>query len=231
MTRTDLPDELRDVLDAEDGRTLIEMRESEPHYDVRVETAEYDGKGTTVSFEDGLTTYFPGRKIKVGDTLTIWDGHDQPLMGFMRHGWAHNGELIEWRTPFERIADRVTKLAHYDREQRERMERGAEKRLADYARLPAPLKARIDRFAAQRPDFWLSGDYELFCCTEAVKIADALRPRVESGEDPEAVVKDFRDDLSYDEQKALAGIDDGHSGNTFGGACYLAYALLAGKPA
>lgn len=221
---TDLADELRVVMDAEDGRTLIEIREAEPHYDVEVQGAEYDGEGTTVSFDDGLTTYLTGREIKVGDTITIWDGHHQPLMGGTRHGWAHNGELIEWLTPFQRIANRVTWLADHDRDKRERLERGAEKRAADYETLPAPLKARIDRFVAERPDFWLTGDYELFCCTEAAKIAEHLRPRVEAGEDPDAIVSDFH-------AAAPAGVvSDQHSGNTFGGACALARALLRGEP-
>lgn len=228
-TREPLVDELQHLLTHKDGRTLIEIRESEPHYTVPVETAEYNGKGTTVSFDGGLTTYLAGPEVKVGDMLTVWDGNDQPLMGGYRYGWALNGNLIEWKTPYERLADRIAGLAKYDRDKRERLERGAEKRHQDYESLPALLKARIDRFASENPEFWLTGDYELFCCTEAVKIADALRPRVEAGEGAEDVVKDFRDNLTWDEQKKLANIDDGHSGNTFGGACHLAHALLTGR--
>lgn len=226
-SHSSLSAELGRLLDVEDGRTLIAMREAEPHYDVIAEKAEYDGKGTTVTFDGGLTTYLTGREVKVGDTLTFWDGRNQPLMGGERHGWAHNGELVEWITPFERVAKRVAWLAKYDRDKRERLERGAEKRARDYDRLPVALKARIDRFAAEREDFWLHGDYELFCCTEAVKIVDYLRPQVEAGQDAADAVKVFYD-LPWDEQ-VKAGVDDGHSGNTFGGACSLARSLLTGE--
>lgn len=221
--KTNLADELRALLGSEDGRTLIEMRESEPSYDVTVEKADYGGEGTAITFDGGTGTYLPGREVKVGDTVTIWDGHEQPFLGGMRHGWALNGELIEWKTPFERVAERVQGLAKYDRDRRERIERGAEKRANDYARLPEPLKARIDRFAAEKPDFWMNGDYELFTCVEAAKIADHLRPRAESGEDVATLIRDFYD--AWDESV----VSDQHSGNTFGGACGLARALLQGN--
>lgn len=218
----DLIDELRACLDSEDGRTLIEMREAEPHYTVTVESAEYNGKGSTVTCE-GLTTYLAGREVKTGDEITYWDGNAALYLGSLRHGWAHNGELVEWLTPYERIAKRVAGLAEHDRRNRERLERGAEKRAKDYAALPEPLRVRIDRFVAARSDFWInSGDYELFCCTEAVKIAEHLRPLVEAGREP----GEFHD-LPWDKQVA-AGVSDGHSGNTFGGACRLASCLLAG---
>lgn len=225
--RSDLPDDLRACMDDKDGRTLIEMREGEPHYDVIAEKADFDGKGTTVTFDGSIVTYLIGREIKAGDTVTIWDGHDRLMLGGERHGWAHNGELVEWLTPYERIAKRVAWLAQYDRDQRARLERGAEKRATDYAALPESLKARIDRFVEAIPDFWLNGDYELFCCTEAVKIAEHLRPRVEAGEDAEAVVRSFYEQ-PWDEQAKV--ISDQHSGGTFGGACSLAQGLLTGAP-
>jgi hypothetical protein len=97
-----------------------------------------------------------------------------------------------------------------------------------YKALSAPLKARIDRFRAESPDFRIdSEEYEMVACVDADKIADHLRPRVEAGEDPATLVSEFYD-LPWDEQLKI-GIDPGHSGNTFGGACSLARALLAGK--
>lgn len=226
MKRSRLPDELAKLLEGGDGRTLIEMRESEPHYTVTIETAEYDGEATTVSFANGITTWLRGREVKVGDHVTFWDGHSFAMLGGYRYGWAHNGELVEWLTPFERVARRVADLAKHDRDRRERMERDAEKRANDFAALPAPLKARIDRFAAEKPDFWLNGDYELFCCTEAARIAEHLRPRVDAGEDPEVVVREFHDGWS----EHTDVVSDQHSNNTFGGACSLATRLLAGVP-
>lgn len=228
MAKSDVADELRAILDAGDGRTLIEMREAEPHYDIVVTeaTPTSDGTASSIGFGDHWGTVLSGRSdVKAGDVVTIWDGSTEPGFG-TRHGWALNGELVEWLTPLERIAKRVQWLADHDRSQRERMEHGAEERAIKYAGLPEPLKARIDRFAAASPDFWMNGDYELFCCTEAAKIADYLRPRVDAGADPVEVVKAFYDD---GDDQGQCGVDDGHSGNTFGGACGLARALLSGE--
>lgn len=212
--------------DAEDGRTLIEMRNAEPSYSVVVETANVTEEGTSIGFDGSWGTFLAGCTVKVGDVVTFWDGGTAPGFG-QRHGYAVNGELIKWLTPFERIAERVQWLADHDRKQRERLEQGAEKRANDYAALPAPLKARLDRFEAERADFWKDGgDYELFCCVEAAKIAEHLRPRVEAGGDVEEIVKAFYDDR---DDQAKVPIDDGHSGNTFGGACSLAAALLRGE--
>lgn len=221
-----LLDDLKACLENTDDRSLVQIREEEPHYSVVIESAEYvPGKGTEVT-SDGLTTFLADREVKVGDTVTYWDGNDSLMMGGYRYGWAHNGELVKWLTPFERVAERVQSLAESDRRQRERIESGAAERHSQYEGLPAPLKARIDRFVGERPDFWLNGDYELFCCIEAAKIVEYLRPKVDAGEDVETVVRAFHD-LPWSEQKK-AGMDDGHSGNTFSGACSLAMSLLRG---
>lgn len=43
----------------------------------------------------------------------------------------------------------------------------------DYENLPDAFKKRIDRFRANNPDFRFEFEsYELFCCMEAVKIAE-----------------------------------------------------------
>lgn len=60
----------------------------------------------------------------------------------------------------------------------------------------------------------------MFCCEQAVVIADALKT-------PDAI--DAWRALPWDEQVKAVPIDDGHSGNTFGFACALAKAYLAEK--
>ena len=167
-----------------------------------------------------------GVVLEVGQTIRVYGRG----FGFEFHGMDIDGREVFWRTPLERVADRVAWLAQHDRDQRERFIAGQAKLDADYERLSAPLKARIDRFRAESPDFRIRSEaYELFACVEADKIVAHLRPRIEAGEDAEAVVKEFYD-LPWERQKADAGIDDGHSGNTFGGACSMARALLTGSP-
>lgn len=61
-------------------------------------------------------------------------------------------------------------------------------------------------------------EYNLFAMEQAIVIADALRTK-------EAIIE-FKD-KSWDEQKKLVpGLDDGHSGNTFGMASIFAIAYL-----
>ena len=65
------------------------------------------------------------------------------------------------------------------------------------------------------PDFrWKYESYEMMCCTQAVLMADKF-PNQE-------LLKEFKD-LNYKKQKRmLPGLDEGHSGNSFGCACFLA---------
>lgn len=60
--------------------------------------------------------------------------------------------------------------------------------------------------------------YNRFCCEQAIIIAEALRTN-------DKIVEFHK--MNWDEQKKLVpGLDDGHSGNTFGAACKLAIAYL-----
>lgn len=82
--------------------------------------------------------------------------------------------------------------------------------------LPPAFRTRIHRFETNRPVFGIEfGGYELAACEEAVRIAKACP----TGDD----VRRFSA-LSFDEQKAMVpGMDEGHSGNTFGTAVRLAF--------
>ena len=64
--------------------------------------------------------------------------------------------------------------------------------------------------------------YEVFCCEQAVLIAKALKT--------EAEIQKFYDAPYNEQQELVPALSDGHSGNTFGGACALARAWLATKP-
>lgn len=88
------------------------------------------------------------------------------------------------------------------------------------AALPTVFRERIEKFQrdgghAFRRDY---EGYELFCCEQAVVIADALKT-------PEALAA-WRE-LPWEQQKAqVPQLGDGHSGNTFGCACGLARLYL-----
>lgn len=60
--------------------------------------------------------------------------------------------------------------------------------------------------------------YNRFCCDQGILIAESLR-------DKEKIIEFHK--MNCDDQKKLVpGLDDGHSGNTFGMACRLAIAYL-----
>ena len=60
--------------------------------------------------------------------------------------------------------------------------------------------------------------YNRYCCEQAIIIAESLRNK-------DKIVEFHK--MGWGEQKALVpGLDDGHSGNTFGVACRLAIAYL-----
>jgi hypothetical protein len=60
--------------------------------------------------------------------------------------------------------------------------------------------------------------YNRFCCEQAITIAESLRTK-------DRIIEFHK--MTWDEQKSLVpGLDDGHSGNTFGVACRLAIVYL-----
>ncbi len=66
-------------------------------------------------------------------------------------------------------------------------------------------------------DIGFGKEYNLFCCEEAIKIANVLQTIEE--------IKKWHD-LPFDEQKKIVNIGDGHSGNTFSMSCKLAISYL-----
>lgn len=224
--------ELAALLAAEDPRSIADMKAAD-HYEegILTEVTPYkDGDGYSLGYDSmglGITAERNPNGVvpEVGQTIRVYG----PGFGSPFHGVDIDGREVFWLTPLERVADRVVWLAKHDRDKRERAVRYAPKIASDYESLSAPLRARIDRFRAEKPTFGMDSEaYEMFACVEADKIAAYLRPRVDAGETPANVVASFRD-LPYDEQIA-AGLSDQHSGNTFGGACMMAQRLLAGEP-
>lgn len=166
---------------------------------------------------------------EVGDLIR----HYGRGFGYPFHGVEIDGEELFYRTPWERFAERMAMLAGFDRQSRERFEEQREELDAKYDALPEALKLRFDRFRAEDPDFRHEGEaYEMAAAWDGAKIADYLRPQAIVAKDEKAIerlVRDFHA-LSWEEQKAaIPDLDEGHSGNTFAGACRLALGLLLGR--
>jgi hypothetical protein len=157
----------------------------------------------------------------VGQRVRMYGEIGRPI-----HGVDIDGVNVYWLSPLEREAERAKMLAQIDRGRRERYARDRETNNAAVAALPSPLRKRMERLRMDRPDEdRLDEGYEIFCCTEAAVIAGIVN-REKPMLLPEDGIKWFRN-LPYDEQRAF-GLSDGHSGNTFGGACSLAFGVLSG---
>jgi hypothetical protein len=126
---------------------------------------------------------------------------------------------VFYRTPDEQAEQNRLELLESERQEREKFEANRERLDVTYQSLPAVFQARIDRFRAGNANFrWKFECYEMFCCTQAIAFAEALKT-------PDAI-KQWRK-LGYDEQRAqVPAMEDGHSGNTFGCACMLAFWFL-----
>lgn len=149
---------------------------------------------------------------QVGETIRTYGRG----IGSIVRGIVIGGRVYRYRTEDEqRAAD-----AQSNRDAEIGRERALETNRADHDRriaaLPQVFRERMEKFQRDgghefRRDY---EDYELFCCEQAVVIAESLKT-------PEAL-KAWHD-LPFGVQKTqVPALDDGHSGNTFGMACRLA---------
>lgn len=190
--------------------------------------------GTYLMFNGHTGIYCPPMEPapSVGNTLRLYGrGMGFPVRGILIGEDVPAGKalgLVTWRTAFyltteEHEAKRIADHAESERSQREQFEKEGRAKLdAQYDALPDLFKRRIDKFRANNPDFrWKYESYEMFCCTQAVAFADALKT-VDA-------LNAWRA-LDWKEQREqVPAMDDGHSGNTFGAACALA-ALYLSRP-
>ena len=88
------------------------------------------------------------------------------------------------------------------------------------ASLPKCFQERIDKFRTNNDRFRIDYEsYEVFCCEQAVVIANACKTPEE--------IQVFAS-KKWDEQlKQVPELSDGHSGNTFGASCHLAHWYLS----
>ena len=137
-----------------------------------------------------------------------------------------NGVRVFYKSDEQLEQERKEWLASHEREKQDAFQKNRAKMDADYEALPQNFKKRLDRFRANNDRFRVDYEaYEMFCCKEAVKIAAACFAK-RGMKKPHEKVQEFAR-LPWEEQmKMIPAIADGHSGNTFGCACRLAYIHL-----
>jgi hypothetical protein len=188
-----------------DQETVVvsEVSESEDYYSISTE------QGTGFGFEKKY-----GVVPKKGDTITLHTKNWSIIRGM-----DLNGVKVFYKTDADLDREHKEWCEKNQREKEERFEKEKASLDAKYEALPKVFKDRIDKFRANNPKFRVDFEgYEMFTCEQAVVIADALKTK--------EAIEEFKN-LDWAEQKAKVPLlDEGHSGNTFGCACALAYWYL-----
>lgn len=157
-----------------------------------------------------------GVEPKHGDDITIItkDG----AFGTIR-GVNLNGKVVFYKTDEQLEQEHQEWLKKNEEEKLKRFEENKARMDAQYEKLPQAFKDRIDKYRANNPKFRIDfEDYELFCCEQAVIIANACKTADE--------VAKFREKDWDDQIAQVPDLSSDHSGNTFGCACALAHWYL-----
>jgi hypothetical protein len=175
-------------------------------------------RGWTVCFDGGTCCGMPASDLitpKVGDTITLWGRG----FGFSFRGQAINDVVVWYRDEIEDRQHHAEELRKREAEQRADYETKRAELDAVIAVLPEVFQRRIAGYLERNHDFgWKFLAYELSCCQDAVKIA----AKCGDGDGVIAFQK-----LSWEQQKmAIPDLFDGHSGNSFGFACRMAFVYL-----
>ena len=157
-----------------------------------------------------------GIKPQVGDKLTV---HTKGSSFGTIRGIDLNGKKIFWKTDKELEADRVEWLRKNEEEKQQTFKDSVAEMDKKYEKLPDFFKKRIDKLRTNNERFRIDYEsYEVFCCEQAVLIATACKTKEE--------VQSFKSKKWDEQMKQVDGLSDGHSGNTFGASCQLAYFYL-----
>lgn len=178
-------------------------------YDDRYEITSTDGwgfAGVTRAMVEAAGAPEP----KVGDALRYYG----PKFSIIR-GCAINGVVMFYRTEeAQRARNEAERVRESARRQVE-ADASRERFDAERATMPEVFQRRLARFEKANPHWRRDFEgYEMVCCRDAVLIASALRTR-------DAIVA-FQKQPWEEQKAAVPGLDDGHSGNTFGFAVRLA---------
>lgn len=195
---------------------MIDDTEFEEHI---IEKVEGDGeKGWTITYDGCVCFGVPPTspiEPRPGMKATFYGKG----FGYTVRGLLLSKAVVFYRTEEEERQKLRREAENRERQQREDFEKSRADLDARIEKLPEVFRRRIAKFRSNNPDFrWRFEAYELFCCEQALVIASALETADR--------IRDFPK-LKWAEQKALVpGLDDGHSGNTFGCSVRLAYLFL-----
>ena len=200
----------------------VKMKNDQEFTDHRIESV--DGSlesGWSMQLDNGFSFWCPAGNIepKPGDTARLYGKG----IGYVVRGLFISGREVFYRTPEQEEVHRKEEAEKARQERRYDFEKSRASLDQKFDSLPQVFQGRIAGLRRRNADFrWEYESYEVFVCTEAVKIADAVRGRAASDDKLSPVFAEFRA-MEYEQQVEFAALSDGHSGNTFGISCRLAW--------
>lgn len=169
--------------------------------------------GTGFGFK---ASFLEGKKPpQVGDTCRVYAGWGSRIRGVdLRY------EPVFYKTPDELDAEHKEWIADHRERQHKEFEKNRRKLDRQFSSLPDVFQRRISWFRAWNPDFrWQNEGYEMMVCVDAVKIAETMK--TVKG------VQRFQRASWKKQREMVPGLEEGHSGNSFGCAVLLAKLYLA----
>jgi hypothetical protein len=150
-------------------------------------------------------------KPEVGQTIEAYGSFGQTIQGI-----CIDGKTAFFKGEVQLEKERQEWLKKEEKKEIENFKTNKNKLDEDYNSLPEVFKKRIDILRQNNEKFRQKYEaYEMRCCIDAVKITKELK-----------TVEEYNKfvQLDYDKQmKRVKELDTGHSGNSFGCACQLAY--------
>lgn len=204
------------------SKKSLEYKKNDTQYRVhRLKSVKDSGDYWELEIEEGpfLSCLKSGDFIPRPGMVTKFYGKG---FGYPIRGVDIAYQIMYYRTPQEAEEDHKKTCEKQERGKKKNFKKNKKNLDKDYNNLPHLFKQRIDKFRKNNSDFrWKYEAYEMFCCKDAVKIANALK-----------TVDEIQrwEKLALKEQKKTVDIDDGHSGNTFQCAVSLACLYLSPCP-
>ena len=193
---------------------------NENYQETNIITKVIKGKDYYTISQDGMCCVLEkkyGIKPKVGDKLTV---HTKGGMFGTIRGMDLNGKQIFWKTDEDLEVERLEWLRKNEEEKQQRFKDNVANMDKQYNALPKCFQERIDKFRTNNERFRIDYEsYELFCCEQAVLIANTCKTIAE--------IQKFANKEWKEQIKQVYGLSNEHSGNTFGASCHLAILYLS----
>lgn len=180
----------------------------------------YKRRSYSITLEGGTGFGFDRKHLngmkppEIGDTMRVYARWGDSIRGI-----DLRGEPLYYKTPEEIVADHEQWKADHAKRKRKSFEKNRRKLDREFAALPDVFQRRISWFRAWNPNFRVDYEaYELSACTDAVKIAEAMKT-------VKGVIRFSK--ASHKKQRDLVpDLYEGHSGNSFSKAVMLARLYL-----